>query len=290
MPGFTGHSINWAASGLTTIMRYPTLASLCDAEEANSPPRGTPLSDDGTTNRNYDDADSSSHERVPTHLHSHGPEDDPVNGGHYLPRRTASPPTVDTDDIPSRDSSHPIVDIERHSLTADGLVTDRDTSTTLQFVPRSSRFSDARATSRRGGRKMDTPYKLPDYSPNDTPKFKEHSTRQAFSVRFYKLCNDKPITSPLPLQQTVREHDLFLHIHRAGAQRDLQRPENVLFKNVTVWCYSQQSDCWERIEFGQERFINERCLVLTISKQFDPSWVLPGTMDKDKRWRRLTAD
>ncbi|KAK7442964.1 hypothetical protein VKT23_015908 [Stygiomarasmius scandens] len=265
-------------------MRYPTLASLPDIDQVDVQLRETltqPLEHNEVADGSHDDA---------TVLEPTEPSESLADTSRYLDLPPIDDPLLNV--LPRRNSSQISVQIEGDSVTADETSSIPDPT----VLPSVSSLGDQRSSNSRNraghrvGRKGDKPYRLPDYSPNGVPRFKERFTRQAFPVRFYTLCSDDHLDGGPPLlQQTLQDYDLFLHIHRTGVQRDLHQPEEVLFRHVQVWCFSQHYSRWERIRFGQQKSINGTWLALTLSKQLEPSWVLPQTMGKDKRWKRLAT-
>ncbi|KAK7434751.1 hypothetical protein VKT23_020029 [Stygiomarasmius scandens] len=110
--------------------------------------------------------------------------------------------------------------------------------------------------------------------------------RLGIAVRWFTLCYDEPITVPPAISEPPQMHDLFVHIARTNAQRDLDQDVTVLFQHLKLWVFNE-AGCWETIRFDERRRLGGQDLALTINVRFEPSWVKPSTMFKDKRFKRI---
>ncbi|THU84893.1 hypothetical protein K435DRAFT_869837 [Dendrothele bispora CBS 962.96] len=313
---FSNFLVKWSIPGTTTVLRFPTLASLPETEtetpeakpEATTPANSNGddsilLSDQGEDIARIPDAVLGAHENNP------GPssrqQSIPFNA---QPSATRAPIYENGPNHPGSSSGSQEAPFNSQSSTGATGSNDtkpsrlelNETGHSLQVSAGSSAISSAESSSlvrtedltrarrpkRSGGRRIRRNiYSLP--TPNKSPELKTRkASRLGGVMRWYISCNDDVFSAPPAVSAPPQLHDIFLHVSLNAAWRDIKRDVTVLFQHLKFWVFTE-AGCWESIEFGGRRLIGDKEYALTVNVNFEPSWVKWKTMSKDERYQKI---
>ncbi|KAK7433604.1 hypothetical protein VKT23_020681 [Stygiomarasmius scandens] len=286
---FNNFRIGWAHSNTTTILRLPTLASIQD-DAAGTPSEGTAEERTGLPEDNCASGERTETLPTPTNLlavsgtlESRTLRQDVRIGIVPDPQIAKDSPTLTQPSPKPLDHSLELPPVVERFQTPEASNNLESIAASISSNNRISPGDPRRRIKRMSKRVRGSQYILPPITSHAT--FISRNARIGIAVRWYMLCNDKSVNTPIATSEAPWLNDLFIHVSHRDAQCALDQDMLVLFQHVKLWVFTDRG--WESIKFGDQRHVDGQTLALTINIRFEPSWVKPATMARDDRFKRI---